>query len=95
MGKVKYGADLDLELVARHWLTKDRGFLKQVRKEFQYEAIIEVPLSEADRRAVDMMAVVADDLDANTWWDTQVDAEQFLVTGSVLEVGGNLFYKQG
>lgn len=95
--KIKVGTDLELDALARKFLSiyDTDNQLEIKEKEFRYEEIIEVSIEVAVKIKVDIMEVVNDDLDAFLPWEQSVDAEQFLVPGRVVEVGSNIFYKQG
>lgn len=82
------------------WLTKTNNLdLTQeavaLQKSWNEYHITEVSLDRLANKAVDMMAVVIDDLDANNLWDKYTDYDQFLVIGTVQEVGNNHYYRQG
>jgi hypothetical protein len=93
--KIKMGTDLELDALARKFLSiyDTDNELERKEKEFQYEAIIEVNIEVAVKMKVDIISVVEDEIN-EYWWENKADAEQFLSPGRVVEVGQNILYSK-
>lgn len=94
---VKVGADLQLELEARKFLIQnDPQELIRYEAELLPEQIVEVSLDRLRSKAIYLEDILIQDIDKHNLWECDtVNAEQYLVIGTIQRVGGDFFYRQG
>lgn len=81
------------------WFLEKKGLFDMTEdgeKLNQFFKVEEVPLHTLKRKTISIIEIVEEEIDQQELWDlNHLDTDQFLVMGTVQEVGASLIYRQG